>query len=149
MLFHVDMNHLAEQTKCDVEKKALFWDENRNQIQSRTEFLQFYVKTKKVCRCFANFSSEHFTHGMYSPYPCFRRKKSKRSCSMKEWWQSDLKYMKMFNMHTFLSDNNKTILKHQSRLQQTTNFATSFLIFEKNKVWRFSWNTMPCLLSLN
>ena len=28
---------------------------------------QFYVKTKKVCRCFASFSSEqeHFTHGMY------------------------------------------------------------------------------------
>ena len=31
------------------------------------EFLQFYVKTKKVCRCFANFSSEqeHFTYDMY------------------------------------------------------------------------------------
>ena len=28
-------------------------------------------------------------------------------------------------------------LKHQSRLQQTTNLATSFLIFEKNKVWYF------------
>ena len=27
--------------------------------------------------------------------------------------------------------------KRQSRLQQTTNFATSFLIFEKNKVWYF------------
>ena len=29
--------------------------------------VQFYVKTKKVCRCFANISSEqeHFTHGMY------------------------------------------------------------------------------------
>ena len=34
---------------------------------SKTEFLQFFVKTKKVCICFANFSSEqeHFTHGMY------------------------------------------------------------------------------------
>ena len=30
-------------------------------------FLQFYVKTKKVCRCFASFSSEqeHFTHVLY------------------------------------------------------------------------------------
>ena len=48
-------------------KKALLWDEDRNQIEPRTGFLQFYVKTKKVCRCFARFSSEqeHFTHGMY------------------------------------------------------------------------------------
>ena len=50
-----------------VLKKALFVDENRSQIEPRTGFLQFYVKTKKVCRCFASFSSEqaHFTHGMY------------------------------------------------------------------------------------
>ena len=48
-------------------KKALILDENRNQIKPRTGFLQFYVKTKKLCRCFASFSSEqeHFTHGMY------------------------------------------------------------------------------------
>ena len=48
-------------------KKALFVDENRSQIEPRTRFLQFYVKTKKVCKCFARFSSEqaHFTHGMY------------------------------------------------------------------------------------
>ena len=39
-------------------KKALLGDENRNQIKPRTGFLQFYVKTKKVCRCFASFSSE-------------------------------------------------------------------------------------------
>ena len=66
MLFHVDMIYLAKQAKRDV-KKALFLDENRNQIEPRTGFLQFYVKTKKVCKCFASFSSEqaHFTHGMY------------------------------------------------------------------------------------
>ena len=29
-------------------KKALLWDENRNQIEPRTGFLQLYVKTKKV-----------------------------------------------------------------------------------------------------
>ena len=48
-------------------KKALLWDENRNQNEHTTGFLQFYVKTKKVCRCFASFSpeQEHFTHGMY------------------------------------------------------------------------------------
>ena len=48
-------------------KKALLWDEDRNQFESSTGFLQFYVKTKKVCRCFASFSAEHehFTHGMY------------------------------------------------------------------------------------
>ena len=48
-------------------KKALFVDENRNQIEPRTGFLLFYVKTKKVCKCFARFISEqaHFTHGMY------------------------------------------------------------------------------------
>ena len=47
--------------------KALLRDEVRNQIEHRTGFLQFYVKTKKVCRCFASFSSEqaHFTHDMY------------------------------------------------------------------------------------
>ena len=50
-----------------VFKKALFVDKNSNQIEPRTGFLQFYVKTKKVCKCFASFSSEqaHFTHGMY------------------------------------------------------------------------------------
>ena len=48
-------------------KKTMFVDENRNQIEPRTGFLQFYVKTKKVCKCFASFGSEqaHFTHGMY------------------------------------------------------------------------------------
>ena len=57
MLFHVDMIYFAKQSKC----------ENRNQIELRTGFLQFFAKTKKVCRCVANFSSEqeHFTHGMY------------------------------------------------------------------------------------
>ena len=39
-------------------KKALLGDENRNQINPRTGFLQFNVKTKKVCRCFASFSSD-------------------------------------------------------------------------------------------
>ena len=34
-------------------KKALFVDEN--QIEPRTGFRQFYVKTKKVCKCFASF----------------------------------------------------------------------------------------------
>ena len=48
-------------------KKVLLRDEDRNQIEHRTGFLQFYVKTKKVCRCFASFSKEsaHFTHDMY------------------------------------------------------------------------------------
>ena len=44
MLFHVDMIYLAKQAKHGVEK-ALFWDENCNQIEPRTGFLQFYVKT--------------------------------------------------------------------------------------------------------
>ena len=45
-------------------------------------------------------------------------------------------------------------LKCQSRLQQTTNFATTFLILNKNKAWYcmrivcFSWNIMPYLLFL-
>ena len=66
MLFHVDMIYLAKQAKRVVEK-ALLRDENCNQIEHRTGFLQFYVKTNKVCRCFASFSSEQeqFTHGMY------------------------------------------------------------------------------------
>ena len=69
-------------------KKALLGDENRNQIEPRTGFLQFYVKTKKVCRCFASFNSEqeHFIHDMYMtalirPWDV---KKFNRSCSMKE-----------------------------------------------------------------
>ena len=68
MLFLVDMIYLAKQAKRGVEKKqTLFVDENRNQIEPRTGFLQFYVKTKKVCKCFASCSSEqaHFTHEMY------------------------------------------------------------------------------------
>ena len=66
MLFYVDMNYLAKLAKRGVEK-VLFVDENRNLIEYRTGFLLFYVKTKKVCKCFASFSSEqeHFTHGMY------------------------------------------------------------------------------------
>ena len=48
-------------------KKALLLDENRNQIKPRSGFPQFYVKTKKVCSCFASFTLEqdHFTHVMY------------------------------------------------------------------------------------
>ena len=48
-------------------KKALFVDDNRNQIEPRMGFLQFYVKTNEVCKCFASFCSEqgHCTHGMY------------------------------------------------------------------------------------
>ena len=68
-------------------KKALFVDENRNQIEPRTGFLQFYVKTKKVCKCFASFSSEqaHFTHGMYitALIRPSHVKKSNRSCSVR------------------------------------------------------------------
>ena len=69
-------------------KKALLYDENRHQIEHRTGFLQFYVKTKKVCRCFASFSSEQeqFTHGMYMATLIRSSdvKQSNRSCSMKE-----------------------------------------------------------------
>ena len=67
-------------------KKALLWGEDRNQIEHRTGFLQFYVKTKKVCRCFASFSSEqeHFTHGMYMTAPIRSSdvKQSKRGSSV-------------------------------------------------------------------
>ena len=65
MLFHVDMIYLAKQAKRGVEKS--FVDENRSQIEPRTGFFQFYVKTNKVCKCFASLSSEqeHFTHCMY------------------------------------------------------------------------------------
>ena len=69
-------------------KKALLWDENRNQIEHRTGFLQFYVIKKKVGRCFASFSSEQeqFTHGMYMTALIRSSdvKKSNRSYSMKE-----------------------------------------------------------------
>ena len=69
-------------------KKALLLDENRKLIKPRTGFLQFYVKMKKECRCYASFSSEqeHFTHGMYMTAlirpSCVN--KWNRSCSMKE-----------------------------------------------------------------
>ena len=69
-------------------KKALLRDENRSQIEPRMGFLQFYVKTIKVCRCFTSFSSEqeHFTHCMYitALIRPLDVKKSNRSCSMKE-----------------------------------------------------------------
>ena len=51
MLLHVEMIYLAKQAKRGVEKKAFFVYENRNKIEPRTGFLQFYVKTKKVCKC--------------------------------------------------------------------------------------------------
>ena len=70
-------------------KKALFVDENGNQIEPRTGFLQFYVKTKKVCKCFASFCSEqaHFTHGMYitALIRPSHVKKSNRSCSIRNY----------------------------------------------------------------
>ena len=72
-----------------VLKKALFVDENSSQIEPRTGFLQFYVKPKKVCRCFASFSSEqaHFTHGMYitALIRPSHVKKSNRSCSIRNY----------------------------------------------------------------
>ena len=73
-------------------KKALLCDENRNQIEPRTGFLQFFNKTKKVCRCFAKLSSEqeHFTHDMYiTAYIRISDVKiSNRSCYMMEKCQS-------------------------------------------------------------
>ena len=70
-------------------KKAFFVDENRSQIEPRTGFLQFYVKTKKVCRCFASFNSEqaHFTHGMYkTALVCPSHVKNlNRSCSIRNY----------------------------------------------------------------
>ena len=72
-----------------VLKKALFVDENRNQIEPRTGFLQFYVKTKKVCKCCANLSSEqaHFTRGMYITALILPShvKKSNRPCSIRNY----------------------------------------------------------------
>ena len=70
-------------------KKALFVDESRNQIEPRTGFLQFYVKTKKVCKCFVSFSSEqaHFSHGMHIT-PLIRPshvKRSNRSCNIRNY----------------------------------------------------------------
>ena len=59
-------------------EKALLCDE------PRTGFLDFYVKTKKVCRCFTSFSSEqeHFTMtALIRPSDV---KQSNRSCSMRE-----------------------------------------------------------------
>ena len=83
MLFDVDMITLLNRLNALLEKAL-----SRNQIEHRTGFLQFYVKTKKVCRCFASFSSEqeHFTHCMYMTALIRSSdvKKSNRSCSMKE-----------------------------------------------------------------
>ena len=70
-------------------KKALLWDEDRNQIEHRTGFLQFYVKTKKVCKFFASFSSEqvHFTPGIYITALILPLdvKKSNRSCTIRNY----------------------------------------------------------------
>ena len=78
MLFHVDMIYLAKQVK-----------RNRNQIELRTGFLQFYVKTKKICKCFASSSSEqaHFTHCMYitALIGPSHVKQSNRSCSIRNY----------------------------------------------------------------
>ena len=62
MSFHVETIYLAKQAKRDVEKKLCF--EMRIVTKSN---LERNFKTKKVCRFFANFSSEqeHFTYDMY------------------------------------------------------------------------------------
>ena len=80
MLFHVDMIYLAKQAKRGVEKSRTV------QIEPRTGFLQFYVKTKKVCKCFASFSLEqaHFTHGMYIT-AFIRPSHVKKSCSIRNY----------------------------------------------------------------
>ena len=54
------------------------------------DFFSFMSKRRKLCKCFASFSSEqaHFTHGMYitnSSYPSFAPKKSNRSCSIRNY----------------------------------------------------------------
>ena len=46
MLFHVDMIYLAKQAKRDV-KKALFLDENRNQLNPEQAFFSFMSKRRK------------------------------------------------------------------------------------------------------
>ena len=70
-------------------KKALLWDENRNQIKHRTGFVQVFCQNKESMQNFASFSSEqeHFTHGMYitALIRTSNVKKSNQSCSMKEW----------------------------------------------------------------
>ena len=72
-------------------KKALLWDEDRNQIKPRAGFLQFNVKTKKVCICFASFSSEqeHFAHDVYiaALYSSFGLKKR----TYNVLWRNDAK----------------------------------------------------------
>ena len=63
-------------------KKVLLWDEDRNQIEPRTGFRQFNVKTKKVYICYASFSSEQeqFAHDVYiaALYASFGLKKPNR-----------------------------------------------------------------------
>ena len=54
MLFHVDMIYLAKEAKRDV-KKALLKDENRNQIESRTGFLQFLCQNEESVKKFCQF----------------------------------------------------------------------------------------------
>ena len=63
MIFNVDMIDLFKQFKHKL-RIALLWDDDLNQVEPRTGFLN--VKTNKVCRCFASFSSEWepFTHGI-------------------------------------------------------------------------------------
>ena len=74
-------------------------------------------------------------------------------------WKELMRTTRVWIKHcvTVQSDLFKPFIKHQSRLQQTTNLLTSFRIFEKIRYdisWessasrRFSWNTMPYLLFL-
>ena len=59
-------------------KKALLRDDNRNQFEPRTGFLQFYVKTKKfadVCQFQLRARAFYTWHVHNSPYSSFGRKK--------------------------------------------------------------------------
>ena len=68
-----------------LKKKFCFEMRTVTNSNPERDFFSF-IKTKKVCRCFASLSSEHFTHGMY--ITAFIRPSdvtnSNRSCSMKE-----------------------------------------------------------------
>ena len=80
MLFHVDMSYLAKQPNAML-KKALIWDENRNQIEPRTGFFFNFMSKRReyadVLPILAQNKSIYRLHVHNSPYLYFGRKKIK------------------------------------------------------------------------
>ena len=69
MLFHVDMIYIFKQTKTML-KNTLLWDDDRNQIEHRTAYLQFHSSCRRYAMfCQFPLRTRVFLHMLYTYQP--------------------------------------------------------------------------------